>query len=135
MEPPIVSLNPKPIPQTTSKQTESATPTQKLLDKTEFPKKTPRGTRSTKRKSGYWELKGDDRKLRSASRSTKPDRTSRSAPSEIPKVSQPRTSKISAELERRFRELEKSQKDSIQQARVGGELKHLAVSKNSAGQF
>ncbi|BDM83078.1 hypothetical protein AM10699_59390 (plasmid) [Acaryochloris marina MBIC10699] len=42
---------------------------------------------------------------------------------------------MSAELERRFRNLELKQKNLVEQTRTRGELEYLAVSKNGAGRY
>ncbi|BDM82984.1 hypothetical protein AM10699_58450 (plasmid) [Acaryochloris marina MBIC10699] len=42
---------------------------------------------------------------------------------------------MSAELERRFRNLELKQKNLVEQTRTRGELEYLAVAKNGSGRF
>lgn len=121
METTIVALKPKPIPLDTKQQSKSTPPPPKLIDKTAFPKKVPRGTRPEKRKSSY----------------RKPTNkfAFHPAPIELPKASLPQLPRVSVELERQFRELELSQKDLVQQVKKRGELEYLAVSLDSSGQY
>ena len=135
MTTPIISLNPKPIPQTTSGQPKSVPSPPKLLDKTIFPTTTPKGTRPAKREPGHRELGGIRRSSRRTPRSAKPEYTPKTKSLEAAQTSQPRTPRISADLERRFRNLELSQKNLVEQVRKGGELEYLAVSKNGSGQY
>ncbi|KAI9129771.1 hypothetical protein [Acaryochloris sp. CCMEE 5410] len=134
MTSPIISLNPKPSPQTTPDQPKSVPSAPKLLDKTAFPKKAPQGTRPPKREPEHGELGGIRRSSRRSPRTIKPEYTPKTRSSEIPQTSQPRTPRISADLERRFRNLELRQKNLVEQARTRGELEYLAVAKNGTGQ-
>ena len=106
MTPHIISPNPKPIPQTAPGQPKPAPSAPKLLSKTAFPKRAPEGTRPPKREPRHGELGGIRRSSRCPSRSTKPEYTPQTRSSEAPQVNQPRTPRVSAELERRFRNLE-----------------------------
>lgn len=128
MTPRLISLNPKPTPQNTpqppkptpqktSGQPQPAASTPKLLEKTTFPTKTPKGTRPAKREHGGGELVKNIRTSRPTPRSTQPDRASRPAPSEALQISQPKTPSISAALERRFRNLELGQKNLAEHGR------------------
>ncbi|ABW31831.1 hypothetical protein [Acaryochloris marina] len=122
MKPPIISLNPKPIPQTTPGQPKPAPSAQKLLSKTAFPKKAPEGTWPPKREPRHEELGGIRHSSRRTSRTTRPKKVPQSASSENLQVSQPRTPRESAELERLFRNLELSQKDFVEQVKKGGDV-------------
>ncbi|MGR3279836.1 hypothetical protein ACSYAD_32805, partial [Acaryochloris marina NIES-2412] len=62
-------------------------------------------------------------------------RTPQPKSSEMPQTSQPRIPSISADLERRFRNLELKQKNLVEQTRARGELEYLAVAKNGSGQY
>ncbi|MGR3278627.1 hypothetical protein ACSYAD_26385 [Acaryochloris marina NIES-2412] len=135
MTPQIISLNPKPIPQTTPDQPKLAPFTPKLLDRTQFPTKTPKGTRPAKREPGDGELGENNRTSRTSPRPARPERTPQPKSSEILQTSQPRIPSISADLERRFRNLELGQKKLVEQVRTRGELEYLAVAKSGAGQY
>ncbi|KAI9129154.1 hypothetical protein [Acaryochloris sp. CCMEE 5410] len=135
MTTPIISLNPKPIPQTTPGQPKPAPSAPKLLSKTAFPKKAPEGTRPAKREPGKGELREIRRSVRQPPRSAKPEYIPKTRSSEAAQTSQPRTPRISAELERRFRNLELSQKNLVEQTRTRGELEYLAVAKNGFGRY
>ncbi|MGR3280000.1 hypothetical protein ACSYAD_33640 [Acaryochloris marina NIES-2412] len=134
MTPHIISLNPKPIPQTTPDQPKPAPSIPKLLSKTAFPKKAPEGTRPAKLEPGDGELGENNRTSRPTPRPTRQEYTPQPKSSEIPQTSQPRIPSISADLERRFRNLELGQKNLVEQVKKGGELECLAVSKNGFGQ-
>ncbi|KAI9130184.1 hypothetical protein [Acaryochloris sp. CCMEE 5410] len=136
MESTIVALKPKPIPQTIPQPPKSVVSTPKLIAKTAFPKKAPEGTRPPKREPGHGELEERRRSVRRTTRPTKPESRPQTISPEVPPASRPQTPRISAELERRFRNLELSQKDLFEQAtRTRGELEYLAIARNSAGQF
>ncbi|KAI9129523.1 hypothetical protein [Acaryochloris sp. CCMEE 5410] len=135
MTSPIISLNPKPIPQTTPGQPKPAPSTPKLLSKTTFPKRAPEGTRSAEQEPRHRELGGIRRSVRRTPRSAKPEYTPKTKSSEAAQASQPRTPRISAELERRFRNLELGQKNLVEQVSKRGELEYLAVAKNGSGQY
>ncbi|ABW31555.1 hypothetical protein [Acaryochloris marina] len=135
MTPPIVALNPKPVPKTIPQLPKSVPSAPKLVSRTAFPKKTPEGTRPAKLEQGHEELGGLRRSFRRPSQSTKPEFTPKTRSSEAPQVNQPRTPRVSAELERRFRNLELKQKNLVEQTRTRGELEYLAVSKNSSGRY
>ncbi|ABW32375.1 hypothetical protein [Acaryochloris marina] len=135
MTPPIVALNPKPIPQTIPQLPKSVPSSLKLVSRTAFPKETPEGTRPPKREQGYGELGGIRRSSRRASQTTRLKKVPHSTSSETLQVNQPRTSRESAELERRFRNLELRQKNLVEQVSKRGELEYLAVAKNGAGRY
>ena len=105
MTPPIISLNPKPIPQNTPGRPKPAPSAPKLLSKTAFPKKAPQGTRPAKREPRHGELGENRQSSRRTPRSAKPDSTPKIKSSETAQTSQPRTPRVSAELERRFKNL------------------------------
>ncbi|ABW33070.1 hypothetical protein [Acaryochloris marina] len=132
MTPPIVALNPEPVPKTIPQPPKSVPSAPKLVSRTAFPKKTPEGTRPAKREQGHEELRGIRRSSRRPSQSTKPEFTPKTRSSEAPQVNQLRTPRVSAELERRFRNLELKQKNLVEQTRTRGELEYLAVSKNES---
>ncbi|MGR3279931.1 hypothetical protein ACSYAD_33285 [Acaryochloris marina NIES-2412] len=131
----MISLNPKPIPQTTPDLPKPNTPTSKLLSKTAFPKKAPEGTRPAKREPGDGELAKNNRTSRSTPRPTRQEYTPQPKFSEIPQTSQPRIPSISADLERRFRNLELGQKKLVEQVRMRGDLEYLAVAKNESEEY
>ncbi|WP_299485887.1 hypothetical protein [Acaryochloris sp. IP29b_bin.137] len=132
---PIISFNPKPVPKAIPQSPKSAPSSPKLIAKTAFPKKAPEGTRPPKREQGHGELGVSRRRSRRTSRSTKPESRPQTKSSEVTPASRPRTPRESAELERRFRNLELGQKNLVEQFRKGGELEYLAVSKNSSGSY
>ncbi|MGR3278327.1 hypothetical protein ACSYAD_24850 [Acaryochloris marina NIES-2412] len=135
MTPQIISLNPKPTPQTTPEQPKPAPSTPKLLSKTAVPKKAPEGTRPAKREPGDGELAKNNRTSRPSPRPTRPERTPQPKSSEIPQTSQPRIPSISADLERQFRNLELGQKKLVEQVRTRGKLEYLAVAQNGARHY
>ncbi|WP_299489473.1 hypothetical protein [Acaryochloris sp. IP29b_bin.137] len=136
MTTPIVALNPKPVPKPNPQQLKPSSFTHKLSDKTTLPKRAPRGTRLPKRESGYGELGGNRYRSRRTTRPIQPDFSPQPKSPEVTPASRPRTPRVLAELERRFKNLELRQKNLVEQAtRTRGKLEYLAVSKNSAGQF
>ena len=135
MTPPIVSLNPKPVPKAIPQPPKSAPSTPKLVSKTVFPKKAPEGTRPPKRELVRGELGGIRRSSKRTSQTTRTKQVPQSVSSEPLQISQPKPPKESAGLERRFRNLELRQKDLVEQAKKGGELEYLAVSKNESGLY
>ncbi|KAI9129571.1 hypothetical protein [Acaryochloris sp. CCMEE 5410] len=135
METPIIALKPKRVPPVPKQQSESTSPAPKLIDKTEFPTKTPRGTWPPKRERGQGELSGKQRSVRRTTRLVEPDYSPQPKSLEALQTRKPRIPRVSAEMERRFRALELSQKNLLQQVKKQGELEHLTVFKSSAGQF
>ncbi|KAI9129060.1 hypothetical protein [Acaryochloris sp. CCMEE 5410] len=109
--------------------------TPKLLAKTAFPNKAPQGTRPPKREPGHGELGEGRRSSGRTTRPTKPETIPQTISPEVSPASRPRTPRVSEELERRFRNLELSQKDLVEQVRKGGELEYLAVARNEVEQF
>ena len=135
MKPPIISLTPKPIPHNPPDQPKPAPSAPKLLSKTSFPKRAPEGTRPPKQEPEHRELGGIRRSVRRTTRSAKPEYTPKTRSSEVLQTNQPITPRISVELERRFRNLELSQKNLVEQVRTRRELEYLAVAKNGSGQY
>lgn len=135
MTPPIVALNPKPVPKTIPQPPKSVPSAPKLVSRTAFPKKTPEGTRPAKLEQGHGELGGIRRSVRQTPRSAEPEFNPKTKFSETLQTSQPRPPRVSAELERRFKNLELKQKNLVEQTRTRGELEYLAVSKNGAGRY
>lgn len=122
METPIVVLKPGPNPLHSKNQLGPTPPAPKRIDKTAFPKKTPRGTQPANRKLGR--------------RQPSNKRTSRSASIEVSPVNQPRPPRVSADLERRFQALERSQRNLVQpKARTWDGQECLTVSLDSSGQY
>ena len=128
-------LTPEYVPKDIPQPHKPTLSTPKLPEKTAFPKKAPVGTRPPKRKPGHGELGGIRRSSRRTSQTTRTKQVPQSASSEAPQVNQPRTPRVSAELERRFRNLELRQKNWVEQVRTRGELEYLAVSKNVVGEY
>ncbi|WP_315876759.1 hypothetical protein [Acaryochloris sp. 'Moss Beach'] len=128
-------LQAHPPPRPPQKNPSPSLPPPKFLSKIASPKKAPEGTRPAKREAGQGELVKNNRTSRPTSRSTQPERTPQPKFSEITQTRQPRIPSISADLERRFRNLELGQKKLVEQTRKGGELEYLAVAKNGVGQY
>ena len=95
MTSPIISLNPKIIPQTTPGQPKPTPFAPKLLSKTAFPKRAPEGTRPPKREPGHVELGGIRRSVRRPILS-KPEHKTLPATLEEPQFLQSKLSKKSA---------------------------------------
>lgn len=122
METPIVVVKLGLTPPHLKQQSGPTPPAPKGIDKTAFPKKTPRGTRPANRKLGR--------------RKPSNKRTYRSASIEVSPVNHPRPPRVSADLERRFQVLERSQRNLVQpKTRLHCDLEYLAISLDGLGQY